>query len=381
MKNKYPVIFIHGMFGWGNNVGINKLAPYWGGTTGNLEKFLLKNDIDCFCAGVGPVASAWDNACELYAQLTGTRVDYGEAHSRLHGHSRYGRTYKKPAVESFGKTKIHLIGHSHGGQCARVFAHLLTYGDKDEIEATAQDGISPLFTGGKEDYISSVTTICTPNNGTTLYDIADDDGMIPKIPRLLDIGMYTVGKTLLHGRFVDYQLEQYGVTPVKGEFKTKKLSEILEKLETCTDDVMKDLSFEGAAALNEKVEISKNINYFCYTADATVGEDHRPDNISLKPLKKLSKKIATRPLPEDKYSIHFDDSWHKNDGLVNTPSARNPVDEPGKEFDGNIEKGIWNNMPTIIGDHGIAVGLLAKKDELIEFYLKHIEMLISTEEQ
>ena len=60
--NKYPFIFVHGMFGWGEGVGIDKKAPYWGGTTGNLIDFLRSCNYECFSACVGPVSSAWDNA-------------------------------------------------------------------------------------------------------------------------------------------------------------------------------------------------------------------------------------------------------------------------------------------------------------------------------
>lgn len=379
MKNKNPIVFVHGMFGWGDGLGINKIAPYWGGTTGSLGKYLQKNEIECYFASVGPVCSAWDNACELYAQLTGTRVDYGKAHSEKHGHDRYGRTYKKPMLESFGKEKIHLIGHSHGGQVSRLLAHLLSHGDREEIEATDKDDLSPLFTGGKEDFVSSVTTICTPNNGTTLFGVAEEANIIEKIVRLTDIAMWCVGKTFLHGRFVDYQLEQYGLTPVRGEIKSKKLSEVLAKLKVSTDDVLTDLSFHGANLLNKRIEISNSVNYFCYTSNATSGPDHKPDNFSLKPLIILSKQIKKQPLPKDKYSIHFDESWYENDGLVNTPSGRNPVDEPHKEYDGNIETGIWNVMPTLKGDHGRIVGLLSNKKEVRNFYIDHINILLSTE--
>lgn len=104
-RNKYPFVFVHGMFGWGDAIGIDKVAPYWGATTGNLMDFLTSCKYECYSASVGPVSSAWDNACELYAQLMGTRVDYGEAHSKAHGHERYGRTYKKPLFEGFGEKR------------------------------------------------------------------------------------------------------------------------------------------------------------------------------------------------------------------------------------------------------------------------------------
>ena len=81
----------------------------------------------------------------------------------------------------------------------------------------------------------------------------------------------------------------------------------------------------------------------------------------------------------DKYEIKFDDSWRENDGLVNTVSGRNPFDEPAKEYDGEVESGIWNIMPTLICDHGGAAGLFANKKELHKFYENLAEMLIKTE--
>ena len=42
---------------------------------------------------------AWDRACELYARLTGTTVDYGIAHSAEKGHDRFGITYNEPLFE------------------------------------------------------------------------------------------------------------------------------------------------------------------------------------------------------------------------------------------------------------------------------------------
>ena len=82
-KTRYPLIFVHGMYGWGDAEGINKKAPYWGGTTGSIVEYLTGKGIECYATSEGPISSAWDQACELYAQLKGTRVDYGEHHSRV----------------------------------------------------------------------------------------------------------------------------------------------------------------------------------------------------------------------------------------------------------------------------------------------------------
>ena len=56
-KNTYPMIFVHGMFGWGADEGIDKKLPYWGATTGNLMEFLQENGYECYAVSVGPLSS------------------------------------------------------------------------------------------------------------------------------------------------------------------------------------------------------------------------------------------------------------------------------------------------------------------------------------
>ena len=200
-KLSYPIIFVHGMFGWGQNEGINKKAPYWGATSGSITDFLSDGGIECYAASVGPMSSAWDQACELYAQLTGTRVDYGEAHSKKHGHNRYGRTYEKPLFEGWSADKkIHLIGHSFGGNSSRMLAHLLANGAPEEVE-TSED-VSPLFLGRKEDFICSVTAICSPLDGTKAYETAEKYKLIKPLKFLAYnyagvFGRITLGHFLL----------------------------------------------------------------------------------------------------------------------------------------------------------------------------------------
>ncbi len=378
-KNQYPFIFVHGMFGWGSAVGIDKIVPYWGATAGNLMKYLEDSGYDCRSASVGPVSSAWDCACELYAQLMGTTVDYGVAHSKQFSHERFGRTYTKPIIDGFGKTKIHLIGHSHGGQVVRLLAHLLTYGDDTEREATDNDDLSGLFTGGKEHWISSVTSICAPNNGTTLYYIADKAGIVQPVGRAADFAIGVIGRTFLHERLVDYQLEQYGLTPLRGKKKADKLITAMNRMRDNDDNVLTDLSFKGAYELNEKITISNNINYFCYTSNGITADGRKSANIKFPFLKPLGRLISNEDLPEEQYGLVFDDSWRDNDGLVNTPSGRNPINEPAKEYDGNIEPGIWNIMPVLTGDHGQAAGLFANKNKLRDFYTSLAKMLVLTE--
>ena len=115
----YPYVFVHGMGGWGADEGINDLIPYWGATTGALMPKLRENGYECYDASVGPISSCWDRACELYAQMVGDTVDYGEAHAKAHNHARYGRTYTTPLFDGWGKSekngvikKVNLVGHT-----------------------------------------------------------------------------------------------------------------------------------------------------------------------------------------------------------------------------------------------------------------------------
>ena len=50
--------------------------------SGDLISFLKEKGFECYAASVSPQGSAWDRACELYAQLSDTRVDYGKHHSQ-----------------------------------------------------------------------------------------------------------------------------------------------------------------------------------------------------------------------------------------------------------------------------------------------------------
>ena len=109
-KKGYTFVFVHGLCGWGSDDGANKYFPYWGMMTGNLFTELEKKGYTCVAAGVGTVSSAWDRACELYAQLAGGTVDYGAAHSAQHNHARYGRTYDQPIITQWdAEHKINLL--------------------------------------------------------------------------------------------------------------------------------------------------------------------------------------------------------------------------------------------------------------------------------
>ncbi len=379
-RNKYPVIFIHGMFGWGLEEGINNILPYWGATTGDLMEYLNSKNVEAYDVSVGPVSSAWDNACEVYAKLTGTQVDYGEAHSKEHNHSRFGRTYAKPLIDKWDKNnKIHIVGHSHGGQVARLLAHLLTYGDQNEKDISNKNNISPLFIGGKEAFVESVTTICTPNNGTSAYDVVRAVNILTLMENVVCLYAGILGRGPLNGTLVDFHLEQFGITAIPGEEQNARLFSSIRNFRHSKDTVTYDLSHEGSHQLNNYIKISPNINYFCYTADATSGEYNLPANAEFFFLAITSFLMRLSGVPNYDCGIEYDDSWLSNDGLVNTESGKNPYNEPAKEYDGIAEAGVWNIMPTIIGDHGTPIGLFADKNKTHAFYDEFTDILIELE--
>ena len=129
-----PVVFVHGLFGWGQRDKIFRIMPYWGMTTGSLTSYLNSLGYETYSATVGPISSAWDRACELYAQLTGTTVDYGAAHAAAHDHARYGITYDQPLFSGWGtKRAVNLVGHSFGGATTRQFLELMANGSAEEV--------------------------------------------------------------------------------------------------------------------------------------------------------------------------------------------------------------------------------------------------------
>ncbi len=323
-QTNHPYIFVHGLMGWGQYDPHYKIMPYWGMFGGELMKKLNAKGYDCYAASVAGTASAWDRACELYAQLTGTVTDYGKAHSERCGHERYGKDFTGNAlIEKWdAENKINLLGHSFGGATIRVFASLMAIGNEAEISATDPDDISPFFTGGKEDWIYSLTSLAAPHNGTTAYESSD----------------------------------------------------------TNTDSAAYDMYIDNALELNKTLHTSDKTFYFSIpcsatnkNADGTYSTDKKIMEIifqsSADEIGKLTGTTAG--------GYVFDETWQENDGLVNTISAMAPTSAPSAQFDSdNITKGVWNIMPTYRGDHmSLQGGFFKTNTDVERLYTEHLHMI------
>ena len=171
-KTDIKYVFVHGLSGWVSYDIQNDFIPYWGLTGGDITRYLTNRGYDSYAASIDPTGSAWDRACELYAQLYGTRVDYGAEHSARCGHERFGEDFTGRAlVKDFEGSRFVLIGHSFGGATIRLFSQILKEGSPEEISYNDANEISDFFKGGNGDNLLSLVTLAAPTNGTTAYDL------------------------------------------------------------------------------------------------------------------------------------------------------------------------------------------------------------------
>ncbi len=378
----YTYVLVHGMGGWGESAGINSLAPYWGAAAGSISEHMRTNGYKVKEATVGPFSSAWDRACELYAQLTGTQVDYGAAHSAEHGHDRYGKTYTQPLVPEWGtKTqggqlnKINLIGHSFGGNTIRLLTSLLEYGSESEKDA-GKDGLSPLFEGGKGEYINSVITLCSPHNGSTLYYVLDQG-------ELIEIALGTLriagGITdLFKSGIIDFQLRHFGIGS-----DADKNTILSSSFSTGTDNSFYDLSPDGAAKLNETIRTVDDVLYLSYSYCTTEKSPLSGNQIAT-----LDTLLVLQPTAglmgrytNENGAIKIDESWLANDGLVNVVSAQYPGGEEYIDYtqDTELKRGRWYVMPVRKGHHGTVIGMDGNVSETQAFYEELFNMVNAVE--
>ena len=390
-RTPYPAVFVHGLLGWGARDALYRAVPYWGLAAGDVLGYLNACGYDCRAASVGIISSAWDRACELYAQLTGTTVDYGAVHAAEYGHARYGVTYDKPLFEGWSADKkINLVGHSFGGATIRLFLDILADGSAEEQAAAKADGteVSPFFQGGKADWVYSLTTLAAPHNGTTFLECCGD--MTQFAAEISTTMAKLLGISDFKGVY-DFQLDQFGFYRKDGETVLEALDRVLHSdFLSHNDNVFRDLTIDRALELNDDIEIQPNVYYFSYAGDKTrqsavTGE--RTSAVDMTPLfVPFANQMCGYYDQTTAGGFRIDKSWAPNDGLVNTVSALYPTttDKNTTEclkrdgtqgwvnYDGysdiTFRPGIWYVMPVTRADHMQFVGGIANKS-IIETHL------------
>jgi triacylglycerol lipase len=352
-QNSDPVILVPGFLAF-TELPLSGIH-YWGGTIDLVEE-LRSAGYRVYAADIGPVSSNHDRACELYAFIRGGVVDYGEAHSLEAGHSRRGREY--PGVfpewgtidEGTGhRRKVHLIGHSMGGQTARLLASLLA----EEGEEAGE-------------WINSITTIATPHNGTTLTWFHADPGSMIKM---------LVSLVALHNNtdepMYNLQLDHWEEAARDDEQFSDFVDRVIEEeLWLKNKDISwYDLTPKGAEELNRRSVADPGIFYFSIATSMT---EYNPRKEHWEPAGRMT--IALRPsagdigsfdpsnLDEDDRETDFwaetDKGWRENDGIVNSISMIGPLlgsrdriipwDLSRQDIP---ERGVWNYLGKVHLDH------------------------------
>jgi len=396
--NAYPIVQVHGVLGFGREELFG--YKYWGGFT-DLQALLREAGVQTHTATVGPVASSWDRACELYACIRGGRVDYGQEHAARHGHARFGREYPGllPEWGAGGPTgsggcpnparKVHLIGHSLGGQTGRELIQLLAEGSPEARAATPPGELSPLFVGGK-DWVASLSTIATPHDGTTMvcrYDLQRDF-----LKPLLSL--WIAVSSTSEGLYYDFQLEQWGLERRPGESSRRYRKRVLGNAiwQNARDTAYWDGCPEGAQELNRWVPAHPQVYYFSWSAVATRRE---PLDGTQVPVLGMPASMASQARFMGSYTravqveggevgVPIAASWWPSDGVVNTRSMSGPTlgsTDRIVPFAGTPLPGVFNHMGTLRRfDHLDVIGIPLHKRppghrSLGDWYLAHARLL------
>ncbi len=324
-KSELKFVFVHGLSGWGHYDTINNFIPYWGLSGGSITKYLGRQGYDCYEPSVAPSGSAWDRACELYAQLAGTVVDYGKEHSERCNHERFGTDYSKnPLMKDFNDSQIVLLGHSFGGATIRVFSEILVNGSEKEQQYTDEDDLSPFFKGGDSDRIFAIVTLAAPSNGTTAYDMYEDPSF--------DVASIEIPKKYIKA----------GETMSKGT-KAKKDGRTEE------DYAAYDMHIDNAYELNKSITTFDNVYYFAYPCSTTETDDEGnkiPNSEITESMFMRSAILMSKFEGHTKGGMVIDESWQSNDGLVNEVSAMAPSFAPSAVYSetNDIEPGKYYVM-------------------------------------
>ncbi len=385
LSNEYPWVFVHGMAGWGPDY---EDIIYWGGCGDPVDvdmiQLLNTNGVEAYAAAVGPFSSAWDRACELYAQLTGTVVDYGEAHSKKHNHDRYGYDYTENILmdEAWDCNEpLNLVGHSLGGPTVRLFASLMAYGDDAEIAASGEN-VSALFAGGHEKCVNSIVTLSSVNNGTPAANlIYNSKPLMVMLTVILNIAGARLGNKAL---MWDLQFSHFGLTGkqdgTKATFSWEKIMNFVESGDNCGYD----MTLKGAKELNERIKLSPYTKYYSYTStavDKTLLGTYVPKN-TVFPLFTLFAYYLGSLEGKTIDGVYLDESWAINDGIIPLASALYPSNnaDTAKSYEEaiangeEIEGGRWYYMDTIDGiDHLDYCGTNDHPVSLEDFYFTMVE--------
>ena len=335
-KNEDPIILVHGFNGFTGDNKPTTEGNYWGGDKLSISQDLRDNGYETYEASVGALSSNYDRAVELYYYIKGGTVDYGAAHANKYGHERYGRTYEGVYKDWQPGQQVHLVGHSMGGQTIRLLDTMLREGNQEEIAYHQQHGgeISPLYQGGNDDMITSVTTIVTPHNGTHAADQLGNEQLIRQVA--YDYSKFQNNKLTQ----VDYGFSQWGLKQRPNETYIDYVKRVKDQsnIWLTDDNGFYDLTRKGAAELNEQTSLDPNVVYKTYTGESTRA------SITGRQVSDINMKLSFR-LTGNVIGKAAETEWRENDGLVSVVSAQHPFNQDFVTATDDVQKGVWQVTP------------------------------------
>lgn len=372
--NQYPVVLLHGMFGFGQQQVTNKVLPYFGLWNTDIRKMFNDMGVPCVAPSMGPFTSAWNRACEIYAQLFGGTVDYGKAHAEKYGMKRYGKTYEAllpqwGTLDENGELiKINIIGHSFGGVSGRMLAELMANGSKEEQEATDPDDLSELFKGGHKGWVHSITTLASPHNGMTSVEGRVGTAMKHICRYICDV-MNVLDITPLHSIY-DLSLEMYGQANYM-HFTDIGRDELFKRyMFDNKDTIVYDLTIQGAHEANDRLPTQDDIYYFSHRGcrTKTVAGFEVPQLKSFPLLNVLGFFMGIQG-----GSVTPTKEWRKNDMVINTVSAECPDNAPRRDVDfgfdlSTAKPGVWHVYPCEVKDHMSYCGWMENHKKYAAFF-------------
>ncbi|KGN51773.1 uncharacterized protein LOC101219935 [Cucumis sativus] len=334
-----PIVLVHGIFGFGK--GRLGSLSYFAGAENKDERVLVPD--------LGSLTSIYDRACELFYYLKGGKVDYGEEHSRVFGHSQFGRLYEQGEYPEWDEDHpIHIVGHSAGAQVARLLQQMLADKAFKGHENTS------------ENWVLSITAISGAFNGTTrtyLDGMQPEDGETMKPISLLQL--CRVGVIAYEWLDIGWLKKYYnfGFDHFPMSWKKMGILGLLKCLLGNTgpfasgDWILPDLTIQGSMRLNSRLQTFKSTYYFSYVTKPPrkiFGLTVPYSIIGIHPLLSIRALQMSRwRFPSElspPYKGYRDEDWQENDGALNTISMthpRFPIEHPSHFVHNESESQSW----------------------------------------
>ena len=376
-QNNYPVVLIHGFMGWGPGEMGN--YSYWGGNKNYIDS-LKSEGHKIIEVSVGPISSNWDRAIEVFYQLKGGQVDYGFYHSQKN------KIIQKPKEKRYvglypewnQNFPVHIIGHSMGGQTARMLTYLLS---QEIYQDSVKKEESILLGESHTGWIKSITTISTPHDGTTLEHI---------ITSAIPFVQYFAGIAGLFGNnYFHFDLEQFGLKRSENESWLGFINRLNKNAITKTKNFSSyDLSLTGARDLNGYSQVSPEVYYFSFVTSTTKVDEKTGFHIPFEYTPLLNKARAKMIGSRSGYWLdgtQTDSLWYENDGVVNSISMFGPTTgangpDPIVEYDPEelLITGQWYWTKINQMDHWSVIGHFGSEEKKLLGYRiisQHVRLL------